>query len=155
MRQATGYRESGHSLVEVMASIVILAVAIIPMVNMFDAGLRAATAGGNYDRARTLAEKQLEGARSLPYASVEAAFPNAPCDFDASGLCAVSGLRDPAPMFTSFTYELRKQYVRLGDDGVTLVESSTDAGMIRISVTVGWGDGFREKTYTAVGLKGR
>ena len=32
--------ESGYSLVEVMVSIMILAIAIIPMVGMFDLGLK-------------------------------------------------------------------------------------------------------------------
>ena len=35
--------ESGYSLVEVMASIVLLSIAIIPMVAMFDVGLRTVT----------------------------------------------------------------------------------------------------------------
>ena len=59
--------ESGYSLVEVMVAMMILAVAIIPMVGMFDAGLRAAVAGSNYDGARALANEKLEGIRALPY----------------------------------------------------------------------------------------
>jgi prepilin-type N-terminal cleavage/methylation domain-containing protein len=46
--------EAGYSLVEVMASIIILAVAILPMVGMFDMGLTSATRGSNYDKARAL-----------------------------------------------------------------------------------------------------
>src|SRR3712207_6084010 len=61
--------ESGYSLVEVMASIMILTVAIIPMVGMFDMGLNAATSGGQYDTARAFANKKLEQAKSLPYDS--------------------------------------------------------------------------------------
>ena len=57
--------ESGYSLVEVMVAMMILAVAIIPMVGMFDAGLRAAVAGSNYDGARALANEKLEGIRAL------------------------------------------------------------------------------------------
>ena len=52
--------EAGYSLVEVMVAIFILAVAIIPMVGMFDTGLRAAVLGGNYDRGRALANEKLE-----------------------------------------------------------------------------------------------
>src|SRR5204863_2984077 len=52
--------EAGYSLVEVMASIVILAIAIIPMVGMLDMGLKTATSGSNYDRARALANTNLE-----------------------------------------------------------------------------------------------
>lgn len=44
--------ESGYSLVEVMVSIIILAIAILPMASMFDMGLNSATAGSKYDKAR-------------------------------------------------------------------------------------------------------
>ena len=60
-------RESGYSLMEVMVAIMILAIAIIPMVGMFDAALRAAVASSNYDEARSLANEKLEGIRALPY----------------------------------------------------------------------------------------
>ncbi len=51
--------ESGYSLVEVMASIIILTLAIIPMVGMFDMGLQSATRGSNYDKSRALANLKL------------------------------------------------------------------------------------------------
>ncbi len=54
--------ESGYSLMEVMVSIMLLTIAIIPMVAMFDMGLNAATRGSNHDKARALAKKQLEQA---------------------------------------------------------------------------------------------
>jgi Prokaryotic N-terminal methylation motif len=60
-------RESGYLLVEVMVAIMILTIAIIPMVGMFDAALRAAVASSNYDEARSLANEKLEGIRALPY----------------------------------------------------------------------------------------
>lgn len=50
-------------MVEVLAAIVILSLAILPMVSMFDAGLRAAVLGGNYDKARALANSNLEVAK--------------------------------------------------------------------------------------------
>ena len=59
--------ESGYSLVEVMVAIMILAIAVIPMVGMLDAALRAAVAGSNYDGARSLANEKLEEVRALPY----------------------------------------------------------------------------------------
>jgi len=59
--------ESGYSLVEVMVAIMILAIAVIPMVGMFDAALRAAVAGSDYDEARSLANAKLEEVRALPY----------------------------------------------------------------------------------------
>ena len=59
--------ESGYSLVEVMVAIMLLAIAIIPMVSMFDAGLRAAVLGGNFDQARAIAGEELEEVRALPF----------------------------------------------------------------------------------------
>ncbi|QIN78019.1 prepilin-type N-terminal cleavage/methylation domain-containing protein [Rubrobacter marinus] len=59
--------ESGYSLVEVMVSIIILSIAIIPMVSMFDVGLKAATRGGSYDQARALANERLEEIKALPF----------------------------------------------------------------------------------------
>jgi pilin/secretion family protein with methylation motif len=59
--------EAGYSLVEVMASIMILALAIIPMVGMFDMALTAATRGSDYDRVRMMANERLEEIRALPY----------------------------------------------------------------------------------------
>ena len=59
--------ESGYSMVEVMAAIMILTLAILPMVGMFAAALRAAVLGGKYDKARTLADEKLEEIRALPY----------------------------------------------------------------------------------------
>lgn len=58
-----------------MVAILLLAVAIIPMVGMFDAGLRAATQGSDYDKARALANKQLETAKNLPYQDARDSFP--------------------------------------------------------------------------------
>src|SRR5215217_9389522 len=82
--------ESGYSLVEVLASIIILAIAILPMFAMFDMGLNSATRGSNNDKGRALANKQLEQAQSLSYGTVRTAFPNdAPCAFDNSGRCEV------------------------------------------------------------------
>ena len=60
-------RGDGYSLVEVLVAIAILSLAILPMVGMFDAALRAATLGSNYDRARALANEKLEEIRALPY----------------------------------------------------------------------------------------
>lgn len=65
--------ESGYSLVEVLVAILILSVAILPMVGMFDAGLRAALVGSNYDKGRALANKELEEVKALSYpAAVQA-----------------------------------------------------------------------------------
>jgi hypothetical protein len=146
--------ESGYSLVEVMASIMILTIAIIPMVGMFDMGLRTATTGSNYDKARALAQKQLENTQSLPYGTVKTDFPSAaPCAFDGSGLCESSNLQDPE--FPNFRYTIRKQYVQLNASG-TFVNTGEDKGMMRVTVVVGWGGtSFNDNSYTASGLEAR
>ena len=73
-------RESGYSLVEVMAAIVILTTAIIPMVGMFDAALRAVSTSGDYGVARACAGQKLEQLRSLPYETVSAGLPDGTCE---------------------------------------------------------------------------
>ena len=43
---------TGSSLVEVSVAMVVLTLAVVPMVGMLEAGLRAAAASGDYDAAR-------------------------------------------------------------------------------------------------------
>ena len=147
--------ESGYSLVEVMASIIILAIAIIPMVGMFDMGLHSATRGSNYDRARALANLEMEKAKSLSFAEVEDNFPEG----TAYGDPAV-WLPGPGEDFAGLDYRIEKQYMEQpptdseGDpvdlSGEEPFESSdTPTDLIRITVTVRWGDG---NEYTTVGL---
>lgn len=146
--------ESGYSLVEVMVAILLLSIAIIPMVGMFDAGLRAAVLGGNYDQARTLANKQMENAQSLPYGNVKTSFPApSPSPFDSSGTSLTTGLTDADPSFSNLTYDIEKQYVSAPSaGGTTFANSSTDRGLMRITVTVRW-DG--NKQYSITSLKAR
>ena len=110
--------ESGYSLVELMAAIVVLTVAILPMVGMFDAGLRAATTSGDYDRARACAGQRLEQARSLPYEVVAAGLPG--------GVCEPSG----------FDYAVRTEFV-----DHNLQDVDEDRGLAKVTVTVEWGEG--------------
>ena len=51
---------------EVLASIVILSLAILPMVGMFDMGLNSAIRGSNYDKARALARSSSSKPRACP-----------------------------------------------------------------------------------------
>jgi Flp pilus assembly pilin Flp len=132
--------ESGYSLVEVIVSIMLLSIAIIPMVGMFDAGLRAAMTGSNYDKARALANTKLEEAKSLPYDTVETSFPG--------------GTPAPNPTVTSssqssgapagFTYTVTKRYI-----SKELADSSTDEGLIKVTVTASWGSG---NSYSTTGV---
>ena len=62
---------SGYSLVEVLASMVLLTIAIIPMLGMFDTGLRGTTASSNYEKVRALANLKMEEAKSLPFDSAD------------------------------------------------------------------------------------
>jgi hypothetical protein len=107
-------RDPGYSIVEVMVAIVVLTIAIVPMVGMFDAALQAADASGEYDEARTCAVKALEQVKSLPYETVEA----------GGGVCEPSGLR----------YQIATRPVGTdlrgtsGDEGLTMVTVTVDSG---------------------------
>jgi prepilin-type N-terminal cleavage/methylation domain-containing protein len=155
------HEESGYSLVEVMVSIILLSIAILPLVSMFDMGLTSATRGSNYDKGRALAKKQLEQAHSLSYGTVRTNFPNAPCTFDNDGLCEVENLEvptaeDPGGEFDRFRYAIRKQYVEPDASGFEPPDDGSDTGMMQITVEVGWGGAdFDEVTYTATTLKVR
>ena len=162
--------ESGYSLVEVMASIIILAVAIIPMVGMFDMGLNLATEGSNYDKARALANLKLEQAKSLPFDTARDNFPEvAPTAtaYNASGYYQ-STWKDPALTetppanvdFANFDYMIEKQYMAKPStdpanpsEGFNTCVSdgtcATPSNLIRVTVSVRWPDG---TTYTTFGL---
>lgn len=137
--------EGGYSLVEVMAAIVILSLAIIPMVGMFDAGLRAAVAGSNYDKARTLANEKLEEVRVLPYKS-----PDPPAAGTANSV--VEKYDPPGPAAGTegiFTYSVQTKYVDA--DLSNPVDSPTKPQM-RVEVTVSWqGNNFTNTGFVAGG----
>lgn len=127
--------ESGYSLIELLAAIVILTVAIIPMVTMLDTGLRTSTTSGNYDRARALANTKLEEVKSLRYAEAESTYPpgtSVPCN--AGGL----------------TCRVETRYTKINFSGAsgTFGSGTASDGMMRVTVTVSW-DG---KSYATTGL---
>lgn len=143
--------EAGYSLVEVMVAIMILAIAIIPMVGMFDAGLRAAVVGSNYDRARAIAGEELEEIKALPFRidnpvnTVDSAVefykpangPSPPSGPPAgSTLCSDVG----AP----FACTVRTAYL----NPTTLAEDGSGRTMMSVKVTVTWSGG----DYTTTGL---
>jgi prepilin-type N-terminal cleavage/methylation domain-containing protein len=136
--------EAGYSLVEVMVSIMILAVAIIPMVGMFDMGLKSATTSGNYDRARAIAHEELEEIRALPFSgtpsSVVEVYP------PGGGPRACTG-----PIATGFTCQVETTYVRVGPvEDPRIVPDSSARTMLEVRVTVAWDGG--GKSYLATGL---
>jgi Tfp pilus assembly protein PilV len=151
-----------------MASIMILTIAILPMAGMFDMGLRSATKGSNYDKARTLANLKLEEAKSLPFDSTDATvqdvndnFPEpagTTTTYNGSGkyTSAWKSVTGPASAdFTSFQYQVEKQYMALPVCQATTCPptnfgtSNTPTKLIRLTVTVRWGNG---NTYTTLGL---
>ena len=122
---------SGYSLVEVMAAIVILSVAIIPMVGMLDAGLNASRSAGNYDKARLLANNGLEKVQALPY--------NRPGPTVDS---AVEFYRPATPVSGTsgvFAYTVTTQYWRENGGNLEAVaDTSIVRPMMRVTVTVTW-----------------
>jgi Tfp pilus assembly protein PilV len=129
--------ELGYSLVEVMVSIMILAVAIIPMVGMFDAGLRSAAVGSNYDKARALANGNLEKVRALPYATAKV---------DYKPVNATPAAGTPVSCDQGiFDCEVTTTYV---DD--SLSANSAFTTQMQVVVTVQWAG---VNSYTATALK--
>ena len=145
-------RESGYSLVEVMVSIVIMTVALLPMVSMFDMGLHSAGTGSNYDKARAFANSELEQAHKLAYADVRDSFPVASStpNYTSSALAVPASAGLPS----GSTYTVAKQYVVQpskipGSSSENWnPTSTTDQGLIRVTVTVNWAN----NSYTAFGL---
>lgn len=130
--------ESGYSLVEVVVSIFILAAAIIPMVGMFDMGLKSATTGGNYDEARALANASLEKVRALPYADAQTAYtPVNATPTPGTSVACDQGVYD-CSVTTTYVND-------------ALVASPVPPTKMQVVVTVTW-DG---KSYTTTGLKAR
>ena len=121
--------ESGYSLVEVMVAIVVLTVAVVPMVGMFEAAIQSADASGDYDEARTCAVQKLEQVKSLPYEAVEGGL--------QGGACTPPG----------FGYTIAAQSI-----GTDLGDGSGEEGLSMITVAVAWGD---ENSYSVSGVVSR
>jgi Tfp pilus assembly protein PilV len=161
--------EAGYSLVEVLFAIMLLTIALLPMVGMFDMGIKSATSSGNYDKARTLANLKMEEAKSLPFVDATDNFtdnfpvdgsstPDADTGYYNSGFIPESGTWSAE--FTNFEYRVEKQYMEQPDPTVDdpsgdFEPSSTATNLIRVTVTVRWladdGDTYNEyKTYGLV-----
>jgi prepilin-type N-terminal cleavage/methylation domain-containing protein len=150
--------ESGYSLVEVLASILILSIAILPMVGMFDMGLNNATKGSNYDKSRALANLKLEEAKSISYANLESSFPVSPSTPNSASGYYDSGFIPAGADFTNFQYRIQKQYMKAPTASSTHFERcdetpntcSLGTDLIRVTVTVRWADGNEYTTYGLV-----
>lgn len=146
--------EGGYSLVEVIVSIMILAVAILPMVSMFDAGLRASSLGSDYDKARTLANEKLEEIKALPYRD-----PETPGAADSilekykpinEPGTAEGGLGPGAPVSGTkalFSYTVTTTYVQ--QDFNTTPASAIRTSFVRVAVQVSW----QGKSITVTGIR--
>jgi Tfp pilus assembly protein PilV len=143
--------ESGYSMVEVIVAILILTVAIIPMVGMFDAGLQASMVGSNYDKARMLANERLEKVRALPYNKTSPAGVN-----DS----AVEIYHPGSPVTGSsgaFSYTVTTTYWK--ESGGTVVPDTSNNSivkpMMRVVVQVTWagGNSYSTSGFTALGAE--
>lgn len=112
-----------------MVAMVVLTVAVVPMVGMFDVAIGAADASADYDKARTCAVQKLEHLKSLPYEAVEGGL--------QGGVCNPSG----------FGYTIATQSI-----GTDLGDGSGEEGMTMITVTVDW-DG--DNSYAISGVVSR
>ena len=140
--------ESGYSLVEVMVAIMLLALAIIPMVSMFDTALRATTQGSSYDTARAFANAKLEQAKGLSYAQVRDNFPRTGDTTPSSSAFISTNPHVPSNFPTvpsDFRYFVSKRYLTPPPVGTTSTSATltpggtTDTGIIELTVTVRWG----------------
>ena len=146
--------ETGYSLVEVMVAMMILTVAILPMVGMFDMGFKAANRGSDYDKARTLANRKLEQAKGLTYDQVKNTFPVASSTPGANGSYTSSYLASSSADFTGFEYRVVKQYLAQPpivptSSSQSFSTSTTDQSILRVTVTVRWGG---SNTYSTTGV---
>ncbi len=135
--------ESGYSLVEVMAAIMLLTIAIIPMVGMFDMGLKSITMSSNYDKARALADTNLEKVRALPYLTAKTAYEPVNASITATNPAAGTPVACDQGVFTC---TVTTTYV---DDNFDPDPLSNE---MQVVVTVEWG---ASNSYTTTGLKAK
>ncbi len=149
--------ESGYSLVEVVAAIMILSIAIIPMVGMFDAGLRASVVGSNYDKGRALASEELAEIQALPFSrsSTPAADSVVEIYPPSNGPAPPAGVtRSPVPCTpsvpTGFDCRVETKYVLQDGSNIAVPPGIVATSMIQVTVTVRWDN--NAKSYSTTGL---
>jgi prepilin-type N-terminal cleavage/methylation domain-containing protein len=136
--------QGGYSLPEVMVAILLLSLAIIPMVSMFDAGLRAAVVGSNYDQARAIAGEEQEEIQALPF-RVD---PNPPKDSVVEIYPPGTTTPCTGPILAGFGCQVKTTYVSVGPSSVN--DDPNARTMLKVEVTVTWDGG--NKSYTTTGL---
>jgi hypothetical protein len=116
------------------------------MVGMFDAGLRAAVLGGNYDKGRSIANEELEEIKVLPFKKD----PNPPADSVVEiyppGTRACTGTIE-----SGFACQVQTTYALMTPSGI--VADASARTMMQVSVTVTWGGG--SESFTTTGLVSR
>lgn len=138
-RSSTSSRagEAGSSLVEVSVAMVVLTLAVLPMVGMLEAGLRAATASGELDAARALANERLEEARALPY--------NRPGGASDSAVERYAPPGPPDATEGDLTVSVRTRFV---DERLLGPANSPPTGQMLVEVVVTWDN----RSYSTVGV---
>jgi len=128
-----------------MVAILLLTIAIIPMISMFDVGLVTTTQTGQYDRARALANQQMERVKSVGYAA--AANPTTGTYRPPTPACTIT-------LPTGFTCQMNTYY--LNEVEPNLLQRPTPAltysKAMEIVVTIRWRGGVRQ--YTTTGMIG-
>ena len=128
--------------------IVILSIAIIPMVAMFDMGLKSATLGGNYDKARALANAKLEEAKALPYSNAVGGNDSLLERYKPTNEPASPG--GPVPCDSgAFDCEVTTRYLESNLSSTPSPAARTS--WIEIKVEIEWDGG--TKSYQTTGLK--
>ena len=127
--------EAGYSLVEVTVAMVVLLLAVIPLVGVLEAGLRATKAGGKYDAARALAGEKIEEVLALPYDKPGGAADSAVERYAPPG--PPEGEEDP------YSYSVKTEFV-----DADLRPAGSQTGQMRVKVTVTWDGG----SYSTTGL---
>lgn len=142
--------ERGYSLVEVMVAIMLLGLAIIPMVSMFDAGLRASVVGSNNDRGRAIASEELAEIQALPFSS-----PGAPATDSVIEVYppsnVPSGVGDhpcTPPIPVGFNCRVETVYSKVDASGV--VADGAVRTMIQATVNVTWNNGSNSYSTTTL-----
>ena len=143
--------EAGYSLVEVMVAIMLLGLAIIPMVGMFDAGLRAAVLGSNYDQARATASEELAEIQALPFTRPSTFAADSVVEiYSPDGSLSGTGVNCTPPVDPAFDCKVKATYVRYDVPTSKYIGDSAARTMIQATVTVKWDGG--SKSYQTTGL---
>ncbi len=139
--------EAGYSLVEVIVSILLLSIAIIPMVAMFDMGLKTATRGSTYDKARAVANGSMENIKATPYNRSGTAALDSVVERYAPGADHAC----PVSVPTGFTCAIRTRYA---NPTFTSFQDSPQTPQMEVVVRVGWQGEERIRTAAVVSGSG-